>query len=277
MGIGQLLTMQSQEIKKIEPSNSLKIKISPYNLTLVVVKHLSGKVLNYFNYDFEKSIPEEDLSVKLKSAIQESNIDSSNIISVKLYVNNKLSCIMPESLFDEKLGLEYLKYNSKLLKNDTSSHDIIEEIEAVNVYLPYINVNNFIIDKYGAFDYYHYSTIFIKKILKINNRSKKTNLYLNFNRNSFQISIIKTQKLIYFNTFKFTSPNDALYFILYVIKQNKINTNKSEILCFGNIIENDEKHKLFSQFINNIKIKRFEKENIEDVEIKKEDVDFLII
>jgi len=277
MGIGQLLTMQSQEIKKIEPSNSLKIKISPYNLTLVVVKHLSGKVLNYFNYDFEKSIPEEDLSIKLKSAIEESNIDSSNIISVKLYVNNKLSCIIPDNLFDEKLGLEYLKYNSKLLKNDTSSHDTIEEIEAVNVYLPYINVNNFILDKYGAFDYYHYSTIFIKKILKINNRSKKTNLYLNFDRNSFQISIIKTQKLIYFNTFKFNSPNDALYFILYVIKQNKINTNKSEILCFGNIIENDEKHKLFTQFINNIKIKRFEKENIEDVEIKKEDVDFLII
>ena len=277
MGIGQLLTMQSQEIKKIEPSNSLKIKISPYNLTLVVVKHLSGKVLNYFNYDFEKSIPEEDLSIKLKSAIEESNIDSSNILSVKLYVNNKLSCIIPDNLFDEKLGLEYLKYNSKLLKNDISSHDTIEEIEAVNVYLPYINVNNFILDKYGAFDYYHYSTIFIKKILKINNRSKKTNLYLNFERNSFQISIIKTQKLIYFNTFKFSSPNDALYFILYIIKKNKINTNKSEILCFGNIIENDEKHKLFSQFINNIKIKRFEKENIEDVEIKKEDVDFLII
>ena len=277
MGIGQLLTMQSPEIKKIEPSNSLKIKISPNNLTLVVVKHLSGKVLNYFNYDFEKSIPEENLSIKLKSAIKQSNIDSSNIISVKLYVNNKLSCIIPESLFDEKLGLEYLKYNSKLLKNDTSSHDTIEEIEAVNVYLPYINVNNFILDKYGAFDYYHYSTIFIKKILKINNRSKKTNLYLNFDRNSFQISIIKTQKLIYFNTFKFTSPNDALYFILYVIKQNKINTNKSEILCFGNIIENDEKYKLFSEFINNFKIKRFEKENIEDVEIKKEDVDFLIV
>ena len=277
MGIGQLLTMQSPEIKKIEPSNSLKIKISPNNLTLVVVKHLSGKVLNYFNYDFEKSIPEEDLSIKLKSAIEESNIDSNNIISVKLYVNNKLSCIIPDNLFDKKLGLEYLKYNSKLLKNDTSSYDTIEEIEAVNVYLPYINVNNFILDKYGAFDYYHYSTIFIKKILKINNRSKKTNLYLNFDRNSFQISIIKTQKLIYFNTFKFTSPNDALYFILYVIKQNKINTNKSEILCFGNIIENDEKHKLFSQFFNNIKIKRFEKENIENIEIKKEDVDFLIV
>ena len=106
MGIGQLLTMQSPEIKKIEPSNSLKIKISPNNLTLVVVKHISGKVLKYFNYDFEKSIPEEDLSIKLKSAIEESNIDSNNIISVKLYVNNKLSCIIPNNLFDKKLGLE---------------------------------------------------------------------------------------------------------------------------------------------------------------------------
>ena len=149
MGIGQLLTMQSPEIKKIEPSNSLKIKISPNNLTLVVVKHLSGKVLNYFSYNFEKSIPDEELSIKLKSAIEETNIDSSNIISVKLYVNHKVSCIMPESLFDEKLGLEYWKYNSKLLKNDTSSHDTIEEIEAVNVYLPYINVNNFILDLSG--------------------------------------------------------------------------------------------------------------------------------
>ena len=44
------------------------------------------------------------------------------------------------------MSLEYLKYDVKLLKNDVASYDNIEEIEAVNVYLPFINVNNYLID-----------------------------------------------------------------------------------------------------------------------------------
>ena len=36
----------------------------------------------------------------------------------------------------------------KLLKNDVASCDNIEEIEAVNIYLPFINVNNYLIDNF---------------------------------------------------------------------------------------------------------------------------------
>lgn len=276
MEIGQQPTMQSQEIKKIEPSNFLKIKISPSNITLVLLKHLTGELIDYFSFSFEELIPEEKLSIKLRSIIKDCNINKSNIISVEVFFNNKLSCIIPETLFDEKHGLDYLKYNAKLLKNDITSYDNIEEIDAVNVYLPYTNVNNFLIENYGAFNYYHYSTLFIKKILKLNTSKGKTNLYINFDINYFQISIIKNNDLVYFNTFNFNSPEDALYYILYNIKQNKINTSKSNTVFFGKIKPNDKYYKLFLKFIKNIKIQDFDIHKSKDLSTKKEDIDFLL-
>ena len=97
MEIGQQPTMQSQEIKKIEPSNFLKIKISPSNITLVLLKHLTGELIDYFSFSFEELIPEEKLSIKLRSIIKDCNINKSNIISVEVFFNNKLSCIIPEA------------------------------------------------------------------------------------------------------------------------------------------------------------------------------------
>ena len=137
-------------------------------------------------------------------------------------------------------------------------------------------MNNFLIENYGAFNYYHYSTLFIKKILKLNTSSGKTNLYINFDINYFQISIIKNNDLVYFNTFNFNSPEDALYYILYNIKQNKINTSKSNTIFFGKIKPNDKYYKLFLKFIKNIKIQDFDMHKSKDLSTKKEDIDFLL-
>ena len=167
MVIGQQPMMQSQEIK-IHPSTLLTIKLSSFSATLVLSNSIDDNIVQYFHYNFNKKIAPENLSKKLNTIINESEIDQSNIIDVKLIICNKLSSLVPNNLFEEKLSLEYLKFNSKLLENDFAAHDFIEEIDAVNVYLPYMNVNNYIIDNFGSFNFYHYSTLLIKKLIKYN-------------------------------------------------------------------------------------------------------------
>jgi len=269
--------MQSQEIK-INPSNLLTIKLSSLSATLVLSNSVDNTIVQYFHYNFDKKIVPENLSKKLDSILNESEIDQSNIIDVKLIICNKLSSLVPNNLFEEKLSLDYLKFNSKLLENDFAAHDFIEEIDAVNVYLPYVNVNNYILDNFGSFNFYHYSTLLIKKLIKYN-KEKESCLYVKLQEESFQVLIIKKNKLLYYNNFDFSKKEDILYFLLFVIEQNKIDSNKSKLYLIGKIDIKNDAYLLISKFISNVEIIDFKESYIHKVnlEVNDKEIDFLII
>ena len=105
MVIGQQPMMQSQEIK-INPSTLLTIKLSSFGATLVLSNSLDHSIVQYFHYNFNKKIVPENLSKKLNKILKESEIDQSNFIDVKLIICNKLSSLVPNNLFEEKLSLE---------------------------------------------------------------------------------------------------------------------------------------------------------------------------
>jgi len=277
MVIGQQPMMQSQEIK-IGASTLLTIKLSSFDAALVLSNSVDDSIIKYFHYNFDQKILPEKLSEKLNAILKESEIDQSKIINVKLIICNKLSSLVPDNLFEEKLSLEYLKFNSKLLENDFAAHDFIEEIDAVNVYLPYVNVNNYILENFGSFDFYHYSTLLIKKLVKYN-KEKESSLYANLQEEDFQVLIIKKNKLLYYNNFDFNTKEDILYFLLFVIEQNKIDINKSKLFLIGKINVESEAYLLISKFIENIEIIDFKENYINKVHMLENDteIDFLII
>ena len=274
MEIGQQPMMQSREIK-IKPSTNLLIKLGSYNLSLIL-SDTKGNIIQYISEKFEEKIEPKKLSEKLDLVINKSQIINSNVIKVKLIVHNKLSSLVPLNLFQEELSLEYLKFNSKLIDGDFAAHDLIDEIEAVNVFLPFVNVNNYLLEKFGSFNYYHYSTILIKKLIKYNS-SKEISIYANIQSNNFHVIILKNKKLIYYNIFDFKEKEDILYFLLFVLKQNKIDQNKHKLSMLGKIKKESETYLLLTKFINNIEILN-PKEEITRKKIEKySEIDYVII
>ena len=274
MEIGQQPMMQSREIK-IKPSTNLLIKLGSYNLSLIL-SDTKGNIIQYISEKFEEKVEPKKLSEKLDLVINKSEIINSNVIKVKLIVLNKLSSLVPLNLFQEELSLEYLKFNSKLIDGDFAAHDLIDEIEAVNVFLPFVNVNNYLLEKFGSFNYYHYSTILIKKLIKYDS-SKEISIYANIQSNNFHVIILKNKKLIYYNIFDFKEKEDILYFLLFVLKQNKIDQNKYKLSMLGKIKKESETYLLLTKFINNIEILN-PKEEITRKKIEKySEIDYVII
>ncbi len=249
MEIGRQLTMLSQETKKIQPSNTLILKIGTRNFSFLLVKSSDNKIIDFYEHNYEYQLRESEISKELNIKLLNFLKNYNNISNVKLIINNRLSTLVPETLFDEKLSLEYLKYDVKLLKNDVPSYDKIDEIEAVNVYLPFINVNNYLIDNFGTFDYFHYSTLFIKKSIKY---ELGNNHYtcLNFRENCFDMAVLKNGKLLFHNSFDYKTKEDVLYFILNSFQQNKFKLKKNIFFISGNL--NDDISDFLKKFHNNI-------------------------
>ncbi|WP_431242243.1 DUF3822 family protein [Flavobacterium sp. P21] len=89
--------------------------------------------------------------------------------------NNNLSTFVPTALFDEDYLGSYLQYTTKVFETDFFTFDEIPNYQMNSVYIPYVNINNFLIDNVGSFDYKHANSILVEKILdnSRNNDEKK--------------------------------------------------------------------------------------------------------
>jgi len=256
MEIGQQPMMQSQEINKLEKSLSLIIIISSKELKVLLRNSVDSKFINQSNPVFPDKININEILSELKNILNEFNL--LNIIKVTLILNNKLSVLVPKDFFNEENCLDYLKFNSRLLKNDTASFDYIEEFEAHNVFITYGNVTNYLIEKFGSFEFFHYSTVLLKKLYSDTPKDKIARIYVNINKSYLNIIVFKGKELNYYNTFDYETKDDILYFILFVIEQNKLINNETKMKLIGEekIIKNY--YDYLSKFIKNLEMKNTE-------------------
>ena len=162
MEIGQPPMMLSQENRKLNESQNLKINVSLNELTVILKSVSENTTIFSKNLKFPENSSTDVLLDKLKLCLEK--LELRNVLKVKLVVNNDLSVLVPNNIYDNDLKLNYLKFNSEVLENDTAEVDELIEIDAKNVYIPYANINNFLIDKFGSFEFYHYTTLLIQNI-----------------------------------------------------------------------------------------------------------------
>ena len=253
MEIGQQPMMQSQEISKLEKSLSLIIMISSKELKLLLRNSIDSQIIDKISSNYSEEIELEEILSELRKKLKEFNL--LNVVKVTLVLNNKLSVLIPNDFFNEENRLDYLKFNSRLIKNDTASSDYIEELKTHNVYIAYGNITNFLIEKFGSFEYFHYNTVLLKKLYFELSTDKKIIIYVNINKSYLNIIVFKGKKLYYSNTFNYKSKDDILYFLLFVMEQNKLVNNKTKIKLIGEKEDINQHYTYLSKFVKNIEIK----------------------
>ena len=256
MEIGQQPMMQSQEINKLEKSLSLLIMISSKELRVILINSIDFKIIDKSNSVYSEEINIVEILSELKNKLNKFNL--SNVVKVTLILNNKLSVLIPNDLYEENNCLDYLKFNSRLITNDTASSDYVEELDTHNIYIAYGNITNYLIEKFGSFEYFHYSTVLLKKLYSETLKDEKLRFYVNINKSYLNIIIFDGRKLDYINTFEYETREDILYFILFVMEQNKMVNDETKINLIVKKEFLEENYSYLSKFIKNIDIKNIE-------------------
>ena len=124
-----------------------------------------------------------------------------------------------------------MKYTVKVLENDYITFDQLQNSEIVNVYIPFVNINNFLIDTYGAFEFKHSSTILIEKLLSEFKNLDEDFCFINVSNNYFEIVILKNKKVTLFNCFGFKTKEGD-----YIINPNSKTALESDthLIVLGN-------------------------------------------
>lgn len=230
----------------------LSIQFSLDGFSFCVLNSITKKNIYFKEYLFDetKETPEELLS-KIELIFKKDSNLQLEYSSVTAIHQNDLSSLVPAKFFDEKSLSGYLNFNIKTLKTDFITFDDITNLDAKTVYVPYVNINNFLFQNFGEFNFKHHSTILLEKLLTIDGSNEKR-MYVNVSKNTFDIVILENKKLIFYNTFSYLTKEDFIYYILFTAEQCQLKTEDFKLFFMGKIDVKSDLYKIAYTYIKNI-------------------------
>jgi hypothetical protein len=231
---------QTTNIKNITTNQELSIQVSLSGLSFCILQRDSNTISYIKHVVFDKKLNPFEALDQLKHVFNTDDALLHTFKKVQVIHTNELSTLVPKPLFNEDNLADYLKFNSKILKSDFIAYDAISINDSVNVYVPYININNFIYDMYGSFTFKHSSTILIEAVLTIEKHSEATKVYVNINADHFEIIVTKKGELLLYNTFEYTTKEDFIYYLLFTAEQLDLNPETFNLIFIGDIDSKDD-------------------------------------
>ncbi len=232
----------------------LSIQLSLDGFSFCIVNHVENELVCFAVYEFEKkaSSPYNHLEF-VEELFEKEKLLNLSYKSVSVTHFNNLVTQVPLPFFDKNKLDSYLQYSVKLLENDYITFDEIKNSEIVNVYIPFVNINNFLIDKFNSFIYKHSSTVLIEKLVHQYKNLDGDFYFVNVSNNNFEIVVIKNKKLELYNCFEFKTKEDFIYYILFTAEQLNLNPEEFDLILLGDIEKESELYTILYQYIRNIK------------------------
>ena len=239
--------------KSIDNHLSIQLCLDGFSFCIINENTHEISLIGSEQFDETPKTPEIQLEF-FKKSFEDEKLLNKKYNSVNVTHVNNLSSLVPKPLFDPNHINSYIKYASKIYKNDYIVYDELENHDMYNVFIPFVNINNFLFEKFGSFEYKHFSTILIENILNTYKYSERPHLFAYLHRTHFEIVAIAENKLVLYNTFKYKTKEDFIYYILFTAEQLQFNPDKLELVLLGEIKLKDPYYNIAYEFIRNVSL-----------------------
>ncbi len=244
---------KSKKSSVIAQNKNLSIQFSLDGFSFCISNSDTKEIIVFTEYFFEKELDTPQLLLqKIISIFGDDNDLQQDFLSIFAVHQNNLSTLVPNEYFDRSNLDIYLKYTVKTLTTDFITYDSLESINASTVYIPYVNINNYLFQNFGEFEFKHHSSILIDKILTLSKENTETQFFINVSSNQLDIIVCKQDNLIFNNSFSYTTKEDFIYYILFTAEQLQMNPNEFQLTFIGNINKESELYTITYNYIRNI-------------------------
>lgn len=232
----------------------LTFKVSLSGFSFAVTDTLSNKILTIQEISFSKYENPSNTEECYKTAFSEYSELNQKYDEIVVLHSNNLSAFVPQALFDENHLGDYLQYNVKVFESDFFAYDTLENYQINNVYVPYVNINNVLLDIFSDFDYRHSSSILVEKLLDLSKNDDDRQMFVHFEEKSFEIIVVQNRKLLFYNSFDFSTKEDFAYYLLFTVEQLGMNPEFFTLKMLGNIGQEGELFDIAYTYVRNVSL-----------------------
>ena len=232
----------------------LSIQVSLNGLSFCVFDTIGNAVALSRRIDFGKELTPFEVQKELRELLNREAIMDYDFTDVVVIHRNSMFSLVPRSLFDKKELPNYLKFNTKILANDLIEYDEISSYDIVNVYVPFVNINNYVYDLFGTFDFMHTGTVLIQALLNIHSNIGEPVCYVHVGEHELDVVVLAQKQLLFYNSFPYTTKEDFIYYLLFTLEQLKLDTATVKTRLFGAVAEGDPVYTICYEYIQQLSI-----------------------
>ena len=246
--------MQSNTNIADKKYRKLTISVSQQGFSYAITDTLNNRILMADEIDFTGYAR----SSKVEDHYWKAFIDNRELTKmydeIVVLHNNSLNTFVPKPLFDDEYAGSYLQYNTKVFETDFFATDAIENSDLINVYIPYVNINNYLIDQFGPFEYRHTATVLVEKLLDLSRNIEDKQVYAHLSSGHFEIVVVQNRKLLLYNAFEYTTAADFIYYLLFTAEQLQLNPEHFRLQLLGTVDVESELFRLAYKYVRNVSL-----------------------
>jgi hypothetical protein len=261
------MAIQHRLNKKVKDDKFTPEEIGRYNLSLqlnttifriCVTDSASNRCLLVEDYSFDAILYPEQLIEQLTLIYDTHEVLKAGYWkSIRVAIKEMDFSLIPKSLFDKHYVKDYLKINTGRDLND--DQDVMYYSQKSTDTISIFATDKKIMDWFSAqypgklITFVHHTTPFIEGILYDKKAEADKAVYMHVENNFFTIVVKNNSKGLEFcNSFYFSTPEDFVYFTMFVYHQLSLNPEKVPVTIFGEITHESELFRKLYKYIRNI-------------------------
>lgn len=229
----------------------LSIQLNQGNLLFLLIHVAENKAIGFGKTSIEQ-IAKADAYAKRVQDWLENPMFSLPFQSVDVYFSGKYSTLIPSGLFSESHALDFLKFNYRLQSNSSVSHNKISSLEAYIVFSYPLELKSVLEKKFVNYRLKHSSCAILSYFKEYSLRNPDPNVILDVEEDFFHLLVGKEKKLLLYNFFPYTNPEDFLYYMLYALEKLKINSEETSVMICGKTNVRSSEFELLHRYFKKI-------------------------
>ena len=162
--------------------------------------------------------------------------------SIKLSIKNLKFSLIPNSLFAAENAEDFLRLNCDFSEEEELFYFKHGTNDTVNVFAAERKVANWFKQQYPSksVELIHHTSLLIEGVLHNHSSTPDRRLYVSVEDSIVAIVVKKGFNLDFCNNFQYQTPNDFVYFVMFVFDELDLNPETIPVILTGDIAKNSE-------------------------------------
>lgn len=232
---------------------NLFIYAGPNEFSCVIAERATKKFIALESYKTSGSLT--SFSELLEKLIEQSSIlKSVNYRRVIIGSGFNVSTLVPNPLYDPSAATSQLNFSNNVHTSDEIMTDELRQVEARNVFAVPSELYAEIVRRFPSAEFHHSSTAMIEFLLSINRNSENELMTINVHSSLIEIIVTKGKNILLYNSYHFESPEELVYYILFVCEQLHLNPENIDLQFAGLMRTTDSAYMLCRKYIRNTRL-----------------------
>ncbi|WP_242918424.1 DUF3822 family protein [Pontibacter liquoris] len=240
------------------PTCKLYLSLSRKSIRFAVVDTARNKFVLLEDYELLSNLVPMQVAEQLRLIAAENPLmQTKNWQELRVSVSNQHFTLVPETLYDPAHQADYLRLHSNLnLQQEVVCTYRHPGLEAINIFSVDAATYQALQDIFPEqpVHFVHQTSVLIRSVLHYAERPAQRSMYAFVERDFVTILMVGPAGLEFCNIFHYLSPEDFIYYIIFVMQEQKLSPEQETITIWGDITHDSALFHILKKYIQHIKL-----------------------